>query len=276
MNEALALKLVRTGLRTAGRVAPNRTARVARKLFFTPQQHPRPAREVALLESATPLKLDCGLAAWSWGTTSAPTVLLVHGWAGRGAQLGAFVKPLLEKGFRVIAVDGPAHGESPGTQTNPVHFAQGLLAAAAEIGPLHAIIAHSFGAAASTIAIMQGLQTNKLVYAGGPATYAEVLNRVGRGLFDLPPKAFEQFVKLVEKRVGLSVDEMDVTQIAEQMDIPALIIHALNDVEIPYAEGEKVADAWPNARLIAFSDLGHRKILWDPASVSAAVAFIEE
>lgn len=51
---------------------------------------PRPERERALLVGATPLLISAGglpQAAWSWGPADAPTVALVHGWAGRGAQL---------------------------------------------------------------------------------------------------------------------------------------------------------------------------------------------
>jgi hypothetical protein len=40
------------------------------------------------------------LPVYSWG--SGPTILLAHGWSGRGSQLGAFVEPLVEQGFRLV------------------------------------------------------------------------------------------------------------------------------------------------------------------------------
>jgi hypothetical protein len=50
----------------------------------------------------------------SWG--SGPPVYLVHGWGGWRGQLGAFVDPLLARGYRVVAFDAPSHGESaPGS-----------------------------------------------------------------------------------------------------------------------------------------------------------------
>ena len=42
--------------------------------------------------------------------------LLVHGWEGRGAQLGSLVGPLVEAGLSVVAFDAPAHGDSPGNR----------------------------------------------------------------------------------------------------------------------------------------------------------------
>ena len=59
---------------------------------------------------------------FAWG--AGPSVLLVHGWEGRGAQLGALVDPLVAAGYRVVALDGPAHGDSPGrlsTLALPAH-----------------------------------------------------------------------------------------------------------------------------------------------------------
>ncbi|MFP2912939.1 hypothetical protein ACLESD_49620, partial [Pyxidicoccus sp. 3LFB2] len=41
------------------------------------------------------------VAVWSWG--EGPRVLLVHGWSGYGGQLTAFVAPLVEAGFSVVA-----------------------------------------------------------------------------------------------------------------------------------------------------------------------------
>jgi alpha-beta hydrolase superfamily lysophospholipase len=45
-----------------------------------------------------------------------------RGWGGRGAQLAAFVEPLLARGFSVVTLDAPAHP------------------------PVRAVVAHSLGA----------------------------------------------------------------------------------------------------------------------------------
>src|ERR1041385_6579395 len=66
--------------------------RTAARLFTTPRRAQRPEAENLLLAKARAFRVD-GLAAWRWG--SGPPVLLVHGWGGRGAQLGAMVSPLV-------------------------------------------------------------------------------------------------------------------------------------------------------------------------------------
>jgi len=58
--------------------------------------------EISLLERAHARPLFVGgrrIEMWKWGR--GPAVLLAHGWGGRGAQLGAFVDPLVARGFSV-------------------------------------------------------------------------------------------------------------------------------------------------------------------------------
>ncbi|MFW6193451.1 MAG: alpha/beta hydrolase [Gemmatimonadota bacterium] len=57
------------------------------------------------------------MATYAWGEEG-PTVLLVHGWSSHTGHMTGFVDPLLRRGFRVVAFDGPAHGRSPGARTD--------------------------------------------------------------------------------------------------------------------------------------------------------------
>ncbi|HEX8728518.1 MAG TPA: hypothetical protein VF739_07855, partial [Ktedonobacterales bacterium] len=93
-------------------------ARAALQMFMTPRRLAPRDWEAALLRRGTPLTFANGLVARSFG--AGPRVLLVHGWEGRGMNLGMFIAPLTAAGYQVLALDGPAHGESPGEQTNPV------------------------------------------------------------------------------------------------------------------------------------------------------------
>ena len=93
---------LRASFSAAGYLAPNLTAAVAERLFYkTRRNGPRPG-EREFLEGAMPTTIS-GMKAWSWG--SGPTVLLVHGWNGRGTQLGAFIEPLVARGYQVVAFD---------------------------------------------------------------------------------------------------------------------------------------------------------------------------
>ncbi|MCX5747683.1 MAG: alpha/beta fold hydrolase [Proteobacteria bacterium] len=136
--------------------------RLAERLFTSPHRHPRPPRERGILEGARRFTIEVSLraprwagarvpvVAWRWG--HGPAVLLVHGWEGRGSQLAALVPALVAAGFSVVAFDAPGHGDSPGSQLYLTDLADCIADVSAHVGPLHAIIAHSFGAAATLLA----------------------------------------------------------------------------------------------------------------------------
>ena len=54
---------------------------------------------------------DCDLAVWCWGATTAPHVVLVHGWADCGASFAA-VAAELARDYRVVAPDLRGYGDS--------------------------------------------------------------------------------------------------------------------------------------------------------------------
>ena len=44
---------------------------------------------------------------------------------------------------------------------------------------------------------------------------------------------------------------------------------------MPWSDGAAIAGAWPGARLVTTTGLGHRRILRDERVVSQAVAFVK-
>ena len=62
---------------------------------------------------------------------------------------------------------------------------------------------------------------------------------------------------------------------ARRIAAPLLVVHDMNDAEVPIANGRVYAQA-PNARMLATDGLGHRRILRDLHVVDASVRFIAE
>src|SRR5262249_43173476 len=156
----------RAALQMAYALSESFGARLAERLFTSPHRHRRPDRERAVLAIGWPFTVDVALrsprwrgehrriAAGRWG--HGPTVLLVHGWEGRGAQLGAFVEPLVRAGLSVVAFDAPGHGDTSGSRLYLTDLADCVVDVARAVGPLHAIVAHSLGAAAVLLARQRG------------------------------------------------------------------------------------------------------------------------
>src|SRR5439155_20747819 len=158
------MPLARAANRALSHLAPELAARAAERLFLTPPRPRRPQTEIDLLGTARARPMRVGarrVETWVWG--AGPSVLLVHGWGGRGGQLGAFVEPLARRGFSVVTFDAPGHGASDAGLVTIPEMTDAILAVAAARGPLAGLIAHSVGATAATRALHEGLDAGAVV-----------------------------------------------------------------------------------------------------------------
>ena len=280
------LRLTRAALQTAYLVSNDLGTTLAERLFTTPRHHTRPAREVSVLATARPLTIEVTLrsphwhgatrsiAAWRWGF--GPTVLLVHGWEGRGSQLGAFVAPLVDAGMSVVAFDAPGHGDSPDQRLYLTDLADCIADVAKAVGPLHGIVAHSFGAAAVLLANARaGVVAPRNVMVSPNVLIDEAIRRFANlvGLDHIDRDALSR--KLGDQS-GVSIDSLALDRLAANRDEALLVIHDREDREVPFVHGDRLAATWPGAELVATDNLGHRRILRDPAVIAAVVEHLRD
>jgi len=277
------LRLARATLQTAFLIADNLGAGLAERLFTTPRRHPRPDRERTLLASARSFPVTVRLraprwagatttvTAWRWGY--GPTALLVHGWEGRGAQLGALVAPLVAAGMSVVTFDAPAHGDSPGQRLYLTDHADAIADVIAAIGPVHAIVAHSFGAAAVLLAhTRHGIDAPRNIFISPNVLVDDVISHFARtiGLDDTDRRTFED--RLADHS-GLPLAALSPEVLAADRDAALLLIHDRDDREIPLTHSRTLAEIWPQAQLRITTELGHRRILRDPSVIATVTTF---
>jgi len=272
-NVRASLWLTRAALAVVSWISTTWAARRAEALFFTP---PRPRKSRAVLPAGGQ-RLDVQsrygrVATWSWG--SGPVVYLVHGWGGRAEQLGAFVAPLLARGFQVVAMDGPGHGESAGRRSSGVEIGRALADVAAQCGPARGVIAHSLGAAAATFAVREGLAVERLAFVGPPADPLTWVARFGRQL-GLGPAVMAEMRRHSETRIQARWDDLPLVPLRGlPSPPPLLVVHDRDDREVRSVDGAAIAAAWPGARLLETEGLGHRRVLRDAAVVGTVAAFL--
>ena len=149
-ERSLRIASMRAAVRVATTVAPDRaSASIARRFFTTL----RPAtRAAAISGSQAACRCPGGRrrqgTTYRWGDAEAPTVLLAHGWNGWAQQMEAFVAPLTERGFAVLAFDHVAHGRSDGETTSLPAMIRSTAKVMNDTPNLVGGIAHSLGAAA--------------------------------------------------------------------------------------------------------------------------------
>jgi pimeloyl-ACP methyl ester carboxylesterase len=277
IGRSVALSSLRAGFAAANVISPGLAAAGAARLFMSTHRRPMPARERAHLQGARRVDLasEYGpLAVWIWGDEGMPTVALLHGWEGRASQLGAFAPPLVASGFRVVALDAPGHGDSPGRSSSLVALGDALRALGRRFGPFAGVIAHSAGSPAAIHALTRGLAAGRLVVVA-PGVDLEGFSREFARLFGLSEAVRKGMQRRVERKVGVSWNDLDPRRAPADVRVPLLVIHDRGDREAPFAGGESLARAW-GARLLATEGLGHTRILWDEAVVAATTEFLRE
>lgn len=267
---------LRTVFRTFGSIAPDMTARWAETIFCTPPRREPPAGEEAFIATGQRFTVRSEgqeLAAWSWGT--GPAVLLAHGWGSRAGRFGAMTAALVDAGFRAVAHDAPAHGQSTGRFASLPEFARALRAVADEVGEVYGVVGHSLGGAAACVALANGLEARRAVLIAPPADVQQFSRDFGDYL-RIPAPTRQVMRRNLEARLGVRWEDLDIAALARGLPIPALVVHDREDDEVPFAHGEEIARAFPGGTLVATTGLGHRAILRDPEVVRQAVAFLRE
>jgi len=263
-------------MRLLSRTAPNVASRVAADLFMKPRRHRTPERERHLLKDAQPFDVRLGettiVKAWRWGA-GAKIVLLVHGWEGRGSQLAPFVAPLIGAGYSVVTFDAPGHGASTGSRSSLPHFTWALRGVADATAAPHAIIAHSLGCAATTLALRDGFDVKRLVYLAPPLNPADYTNQFGE-ILGLDDRTIRGLQLRIEERFLRKWSDYSLAETARVMTAPLLIIHDRDDTETLWAGGAALAETWPGAQMITTEGLGHRRILREPSVIDAVTKFI--
>jgi pimeloyl-ACP methyl ester carboxylesterase len=255
-----------------GAVAPNIAARWAETLFCTP-----PARregDEAFIATGSRFTLPSQgqlLAGWQWG--SGPTVVLVHGWGSRASRLCDLASALLGAGFRVVAYDAPAHGESTGRFASLPEFARALSDVALAIGPIHGLVGHSLGGAAIAMAMRRGLAADRVVLLAPPADVRIFSDHFARTLA-IPLTVQQTMHRNLERRLRIVWDDLHIPSVVRELPAAALVIHDRDDADVPHAHGEEIVGAWAGSRLESTSGLGHRALLRDPAVIDRAVGFL--
>jgi uncharacterized protein len=182
------------------------------------------------------------------------TVVLLHGIStNRSAMLG-FAELLVGEGYRVLAVDLRAHGESGGRAvTYGVLERRDLRAWVSWVRGRHPDeCVFGVGASLGGAVLLQTLGTEDFCAAVAEAPFATfhdvALFRLERGV-PLPASVrrlvltpfVHAGVAYARLRYGISLDDADARPALARTRVPVLIVHGTNDASIPPGDAERLA-----------------------------------
>lgn len=271
------LKVVQWVYPKVEKVIPYLAHRFFITIFFSPLNYKVPVRERVLAQEAEKFEVQIPgkrIQCYSWG--KGPMVLLVHGWAGRATQFRKIIYGLVNANFRVVAFDGPAHGNSDGRSTNILEFEEAFEKIYAKVGIPEGIIAHSFGGGAVLFAAMNGMVVKKLINIATPTIGDEIIKTYLKTIHGSPATA-SFFKAYILKKSGKPFDEFTALHFIRNItqDIDLMIVHDENDQEVTIQHAQELIRFYPAAIFYKTQGLGHTRILKDEGVIKKCITFIK-
>jgi alpha-beta hydrolase superfamily lysophospholipase len=263
--------------RVLGGLSPALAARLAAALLLTPLARRPDADDDAFLATAAAHRIGAGggqVQAYEWRGPG-PTVLIVHGWISHSGRFAPLIAGLRQRGFRVVAFDAPAHGRSSGRRADLIAFRAALEGTAARLGPVHAVVAHSFGALC-TAGWLSG--------APLPTVRCAVLVGLMRDLDYL----FDSFVSVLQlndrvaarlrarlvRRYGAEPEQFSARELAAHIHVPVLLMHGERDELVPSAHAGEIAAQLIDGRVVIVPGHRHSQPLRDAECIAMMTDFV--
>lgn len=277
VRNQLRLAFVRLTFLLGGHIAPDAIAAKAARLFTTPfsSSRTRALSMPTLGAREEDLGIDgVAIHTYAWGDPATqPYVIFAHGWSSHGTRMARWIQPLRDAGYAVVTFDQAAHGRSGGTHTTLPDFTCHLMAVAKHYGPAAAVIGHSLGGAATALALARGMQAYSAVLIAPAADPLAAVERFSSLLWLASHLGRRMFARF-EGAMRFSANELQAQNNAPRIGRPALIVHDIEDREVPWSEGERWARYWPQSRLLSTRGLGHNRIADDDGVIASALRFL--
>lgn len=256
--------------------APNiseRRPKNQRELVERARYHLRNAR---LQRIATPVG---GIETYSFEPDKQPasgTVLIVHGWTSEASFMTAVAEPIRRAGFRIVLMDLPAHGRSDGRSTNLMDCARATAVVGQALGPIHAVVTHSFGGLIALVAA-EGLAPMPVRLEAKHAVLVSSPNKLSDFTRDfckhwgVSPAGRRAFEKRLERIGHRPISHFSAAKLLGTSGCNGLVVHARDDTDVTFRCAEEIVEESKGVELLAFDGLGHRNILFAP-QVTRAIA----
>lgn len=184
-------------------------------------------------------------------------ILLVHGWESNASRWEKLIQHLKPLGKTIIAIDGPAHGLSEGSEFGTPKYAGFINAVTQKYQP-QILIGHSIGGAAISYYLdkYKNPAIEKVILLGAPSDFRIVSNNF-INMLSLNDRIKTKLEDYFVQKYEIDIDAFSGHKFARNFSQKAFIAHDKEDTVVLIDEGHKYANAWKNAVFIETNGLGH-------------------
>jgi len=273
----LALKYVQLKFGLLSAISAKMAAKKAFRFFCTPQYKNKKQLPPIFAKAEKLLVPFAGVTVqgYRWNVTSQKKLLILHGFESSVINFERYVRPLIEKGYCVLAFDAPAHGRSGGRQLNILVYKDLINLIRDQFGPVTNFIAHSMGALALSMALEEWKEGEKckavLIAPATETTTAagQLFNRLKLG-----KKVQQRFSEVLKEEAGAPIEWFSIARAAENIKANVLWFHDKDDKLTPLADVAPIIEKKLSNFTFQISEgLGHRRIYRDSKVVQAVLDF---
>jgi pimeloyl-ACP methyl ester carboxylesterase len=278
LSQRLALRYIRTKFKLLSAISKKKAAEKAFELFCTPQSRNK-KKIPKVFEEAEKLQFEIEgntVRGWRFNHPAERKVLILHGYESSVINFDRYIKPLIKKGYEVLAFDAPAHGRSGGKKITAPLYKATIQKINKLYGPVQSYMAHSFGGLAVSLALEEISHTDdyRLVLIA-PAT--ETTTAIDSFFHFLQIDQFvrPEFEKIIIKHGGVSSEWYSIKRAMKHIRAKVLWLQDEDDDTTPLSDVLKVkAENHPNIEFVITKGLGHRRIYRDNKVTKSIIEFL--
>jgi pimeloyl-ACP methyl ester carboxylesterase len=277
-GQKLVIGILRAKLNMLAVLSPRKAAAQALKIFITPFRKSK-KKMPPIFEEAERVacKVDrYVIRGFRWNQNAGKKALILHGFESNVFNFEYYIRPLISKGYEVLAFDAPAHGGSPGKILSLPLYVKTISAIYTFFGPIDAYISHSFGGLAITHFLEEGHHDphTKLVLIAPATETTTAIDSFFRFL-QLGNGVRKEFDLLIKEMGGEEPAHYSLRRTMRRIHAQTLWVHDENDELTPLKDAIRVKEMnLPQIQFIITSGLGHKNVYRDKEVREAIVEFL--
>lgn len=281
-SERIYLQYLRTKFKTISKLAPATAGRMAFDLFCTPYPKYKKRKAPAIFHHAKKrtvvLSDQTKIHGFEWlpNKPNNETVLIAHGYASYAYKFEHYITPLLKMGYRVLAFDAPAHGQSEGKHIHVVVYQEAIQQIMQQAGPVHHFIGHSLGALTLSMIAEQVDQSDKRKFVLiAPATKTTTTFANFFKMMHLNEVTIAAFLNDVSSKTHHKVEYFAADRALANYKGQVLWVHDEKDMVCPFEDIIEFKENAPsNINFLITNGLGHNKVYKSANVMDQIMAFL--
>ncbi len=264
--------------RILSKISPFLASRFAAWLFLKPFRYKLPQREKELdeimeQESVILPAINRDIIIYkNFNARTGKRILLAHGWSGRGTQMPDIALHLLNEGYEIVSFDAPAHGKASGKMSMMPYFIDSIKFIDQQHGPFYGAIGHSLGGMSLLKAVKDGVNLQKLIIIGTANSVTNITREFAQNM-QIGLDVAKIMKTYFDEKFGEDMDNLSGAYSAEEVNIPTLVIHDEDDVDVEISSAYEIKNSLKAGELFITKGLGHRKILGNKKVINKITTF---